>query len=193
MKIGIDLDEVLVDFLPAFIEYHNATYHTSLKRDDFFSYQYYEVFGGTLEETMRKVYDFHQTPYFKNMKPIAGTQEAISLLKEGNELFIITSRQDSVKEITIQWINEYFPNSFNDIILTNNHSFSGDVKTKREYCDLLKIDALIDDQVYYALECLAPNRKIFLLDCPWNQSAELPPGISRVYSWQEIIDCIIRQ
>jgi 5'(3')-deoxyribonucleotidase len=190
MKIGIDLDEVLVDFLPAFIEYHNAVYGTSLGREDFFSYRYWEIIGGTREEAIQKVHDFHQTSYFKNLKPIIGAQEALGLLRRGNDLFIITSRQNSITEITRQWIGRYFPDIFSDVCLTNSYSRSGDSKTKKEYCDLLGIDFLIDDQLDYALECLAPKRKVLLLDCPWNKSEKLPPGIKRVCSWKEIIASI---
>jgi 5'(3')-deoxyribonucleotidase len=190
MKIGIDLDEVLVDFLPALLKYHNATYGTSLTREDFFTYHYWDIWGGTVEEAIKKVCDFHQTPYFKDLKPIAGTQEAIKRLKEGNELFIITSRQESIASATKAWIAEYFPDAFSDVFLTNQYSLSGDKKTKKEYCELLGIEVLIEDQLKYGLECLAPERKIFLLDCPWNKAKELPEGIKRVYSWQEIIESI---
>jgi len=190
MKIGIDLDEVLVDFLPALIRYHNATYSTSLSRDDFFTYHYWDVWGGTVEEAIKKVCDFHQTPYFKELEPISGTQEAIGRLKEGNELFIITSRQESIADATKDWVAKYFPGAFSDVFLTNQYSLNGNKKTKKEYCELLGVEVLIEDQLKYALECLSRERRVFLLDCPWNKAKELPEGIKRVYSWQEIIETI---
>jgi len=36
MRIGVDLDEILADYLSALIEFHNKKYHTALKKSDFF-------------------------------------------------------------------------------------------------------------------------------------------------------------
>jgi 5'(3')-deoxyribonucleotidase len=190
MKIGIDLDEVLADFLSAFIEYHNATHQTSLKQEDFLSYGFEDACGKTEEEMVDDIHNFHQTPYFKKLKPIAGAPESLRLLKPGNELFIITSRQDSIAAATKEWVWRYFPDIFSDVFLTNHYAKSGNTKSKKEFCDLLKLDILIDDQLAFALECLAPERKVFLFDRPWNRGAELPAGISRVYSWPEIIKSV---
>jgi 5'(3')-deoxyribonucleotidase len=187
MRIGIDLDDVLVPFLQTFIKYYNLTYDTSYKMDDFFSYHYWEITGETRDESIQKVYDFHQTPYFKNMKPIAGAQEAVNQLRLNHDLFVITSRQDYIAEVTKLWVNQYFPHAFSDIVLTNNFAKGSNSRTKRQYCDLLGIEVLIDDSPEYAVECLAPGRKILLPDRPWNQGLGLTPGINRVYSWQEII------
>jgi 5'(3')-deoxyribonucleotidase len=189
MKIGIDLDEVLVGFLAAFIDYYNDTYKTSLQHDQVLAYhRIWEPLGVTPEESMNIIHDFHQTPFFKNMEPLPGAQAAIASLKQNHELFVITSRQDSVADITKEWVNKYFPDAFSDIILTNNFSLTGISKTKKEYCESLDIQTLIDDQLTYALECVAPQRQVYLFDKPWNKNDELPAGIKRVYSWQEIID-----
>jgi Uncharacterized protein conserved in bacteria len=190
MIIGIDLDDVLTDTLPAVIKYHNEVYKTNLKREEFFSFKYWEVWGGTREEAIQKVYDFHQSPYFAELKPIVGTQEALARLKNGNELYLITSRQEVFAEATKNWIKQYFSGIFSDIFITNFYTKSGVSITKREICNQIGADILIDDSIEYALECLAPERKIFLFDSPWNQTAELPAGVTRVYSWPEIIKSI---
>jgi len=190
MKIGFDLDEVLADFLPALIEYHNATYGTSLMREQFYVYKPWEIWGGTKEDTIQEVYDFHKTSYFKNIEPIIYAQEAVNILKRDNELIIITSRQDDIAEETREWVAQHFPDSFSDIFFTNNYSQNGRSRSKKQVCDSSDVDILIEDSLDYALECLSPKRKVFLLDCPWNKSFELAQGISRVYSWKEIVDAI---
>ncbi len=77
MKIAVDLDEILAEFLASVIAFHNDTYKTKLSKSDFHSYKYWEVWGGNRDEAIQKVYDFHQTPYFQNIKPVAGAIEAI--------------------------------------------------------------------------------------------------------------------
>jgi uncharacterized HAD superfamily protein len=188
MIIAIDIDEVLGQFMKALVEFHNNKYKTNLKLEDFFSYKFWEVWGGTKEEAIQKVYDFHKTNYFKNIIPVKDSQESVKKIKENNKLFIITSRQDDVIEETKNWIEKNFPNTFSNIYFTNHFSKNGIQKTKKEICDLIDIDILIEDSLEYSLECIKPNRKIFLLDYPWNKKDVLPTGIERVYSWKEIME-----
>jgi len=190
MKIAIDIDEVLGQFMKSLIEFHNNEYKTNFKLEDFFSYNFWNVWGGTKEEAIEKVYKFHKTDFFKNIKPVTDSQESVKKLKENNKLFIITSRQNDVIEETKSWIQNNFPDTFSDIYFTNHFSKNGNSKTKKEICDLLDIDILIEDSLEYSLECVKQNRKIFLLDYPWNKSNSLPKEITRFYSWKEIMEKI---
>lgn len=188
MRIGIDLDDVLVQFLPSLIEFHNKTYGTKLKLEQFSSYQFWETWGGTKEEAIQKVYSFHKTHYFENIPPVIGAQEAVKSLSEKHELYIITSRQNDVAEPTKKSVQKYFPNSFLEIYFTNHYSQNGDAKTKKEVCDSLGIDIMIEDSADYAINCLNNDRKIFLINQPWNIKRSIPQEIYRVNSWREIID-----
>jgi 5'(3')-deoxyribonucleotidase len=190
MKIAIDIDEVLGDFMPNFIKFYNDKYKTNLIIDDLPSYYLWNFLDVTRENMIQRVYDFHKTDYFKNIKPIKDAEESVKKLKENNELFIITSRQNAVIEETKQWIEKYFPNIFSEIYFTNNLSKNGESKTKKEICDLINADILIEDSLEYCLECMSPNRKIFLLDYSWNKNNNLPKEITRVYSWKEIMEKI---
>jgi len=187
MRIGIDIDEVLADSLSAIINYHNDIYGTELTREQFRSYRFWETWGGTMDEAIQKIYDFHKTPYFANMLPVAGSQAGVQALKDKHDLYIVTSRQNDIIEATKQWVEQYFPNTFTDIHFANHYSQSGSPLTKKTICDAINVDLLIDDSREFAVECLQPDRKVLLYDCPWNQIDGLPEGIKRVYSWPEII------
>ena len=41
--IAVDLDEVLGQFVPAIVAFHNATYGSSYTAEDFFSYRFADV------------------------------------------------------------------------------------------------------------------------------------------------------
>lgn len=188
MRIGIDLDDVLVQFLPSLIEFHNNKYGTDLKLDQFASYQFWETWGGTKEEAIQKVYDFHKTPYFSNMPPVIGSQDAIKSLSEKHELYVITSRQNDVAILTRKSVQTHFPDSFSEINFTNHYSQNSHSRTKKEICDSLGIDIMIEDSADYAISCLDNGRKIFLINQPWNVKRFIPQEVSRVNSWQEIVD-----
>jgi uncharacterized HAD superfamily protein len=48
--IGIDLDDVLLNFNDAFLDFHNSTYSTSNKREDITSFYLEEIWGISKEE-----------------------------------------------------------------------------------------------------------------------------------------------
>lgn len=56
--VAVDIDEVLGAFVEALVEFHNATYKTTLVVDSFVSYQFSRVWGGTEEESAAKVSRF---------------------------------------------------------------------------------------------------------------------------------------
>jgi uncharacterized HAD superfamily protein len=188
MKIGIDLDEVLGHSLPELIAFHNHNYGTNLKTEDFTSYNFEKVWGGTLAEAIDKVEEFHKTQYFKNIKPMEGAKEVLEKLKKNNELFVITARRDNIRKETEEWVNKYYPNIFSKIYFTDEFSnASTKSTTKKKICDSLDIDIFIEDNIKYALECAGPKRKVYLLNYQWNQTKEkLPKNIIRVNSWKEI-------
>ena len=190
MNIGIDLDEVLADFLSALLVYHNADYGTSIGREQFRSYRFWETWGGSREEAIQKVYAFHKTLYFRNIEPVKDSQKSVAKLRENNNLFVVTSRQDDVAQETLSWIAEHFPSAFSAVYFTNHYSQNGSPRSKKQICKSIGVDVLIEDSLEYALECVQQDRKVLLLDCPWNKRQNLPEGISRVHSWREIVDVI---
>jgi uncharacterized HAD superfamily protein len=186
MKIAIDLDEVLNNDIDQVIAYHNNLYHTELKREDFFSYNFWEVWGGSKAEAVEKILAFYKTDFFKNIKPVPEAIELMKSLKErGDELYVVTGRPDEIVSETKDWIERYFPNMFTDIYNTNHFSLINQPKTKSEICNMLSIKAIIDDNKDHALDCAEAGIKVFLLDCPWNKEVS-HSNITRVYNLSEI-------
>lgn len=185
MRIGVDLDEVLVEFMGGFIKFHNLRYGTSLRKEHFKTYKLWDTMGETKEDVIRKINEFYKTNHFRYLLPTKGAIQGIKYLKEGNDLVIITSRPDIISKETNFQVDMYFPNCFSAIELTNHYAENS--RTKLSVCDKHNIDVLIEDNLDYALECVKGNRKVFLLDCPWNQYPNLPKGICRVNSWEDII------
>ncbi len=189
MKIGIDLDDVLVQFLAALIKYHNDTYGTNLKFEQFHSYQFWKIWGGNKKEAIQKVYDFYESPYFENILPVDGAQKTIQFLSSKNyDLYIITSRPSDISKKTRESVQKHFPNCFKKIYFTNQYSKNTNPTKKKEICDSLNVDILIEDSVEYALDCLNDSRKVFLINQPWNIKKNTPEEIYRVDSWKEIIE-----
>jgi uncharacterized HAD superfamily protein len=186
--IGIDFDDVILDFNTSLHAYHNKKYGTSVARKDIISYSIENVWGCTSEEASRKVFEFYSTAEHDNALPVQGAVEALNELKKDYELHLISVRGDQIKDLTIRWINKNFPNYFKSVSLTNQYfGIKEKVRSKADVCKELGIDVMIEDSLPQAKEIAASGRKVLLMDCPWNQS-ELPENIIRVYSWGEIVE-----
>ena len=190
MIIGVDLDEVLADTLSAIIKFHNEVYGTELEKGDFNSYRFQEIWGGTRQEAIKKVYRFQSTNYSRNVKPVPGSIEGIKKLKEGNELILITSRPHDVKNQTLTWLSHYFPGAFSRVFFTDAYSLTKRGRRKSEICHKMGVDILVDDLLSCSFDCASEGIQVFLLNKPWNQGKELPVLITRCKNWEEIVECV---
>jgi uncharacterized HAD superfamily protein len=189
MRLGIDMDGVLADSHTAMINYHNAVYGTCLKIEDFTTLKFHEVWGGTGQEAIDKVNDFQHSPYFLEIIPILDSVESAHALSKQNELFVITSRLDYLKEETERWLDKFFKGIFVDVHYTSNHytNIKGS-GTKPEICKKLGISLLIDDSYDYIQQCLSAGVKGILFgDYGWNRETDLPLEI-RCKNWKEVLE-----
>jgi uncharacterized HAD superfamily protein len=191
MNIALDIDEVLLDLLGAFILYHNDNHGTTAAKKDFFSYNFWEVLGGTKEEMIQKVSDFYNTPYFLNgIQPLPGAQAAVKRLAKRNKQHVITARANEIEEQTKSSLQYHFPHRFASIELTNQWFRKNNDKPrmKSSVCLEKNVELIVEDSLMHAYDCAAAGITVLLMDMNygWNQSTEkLSDNIIRVHSWEE--------
>jgi len=192
MKIGVDIDDTLLDFIGTYAIFHNEIYKTNLKKEDFKTYSFNPVGGRTTKQAVNTVKQFYKTDFFKEMQPFPGAVGVLQKLKENNKLFIVTSRPHNMKEETSEWVLKYFPNIFSDIFFSSNHytKAKNSGRTKAEICCDLEVSLLIDDSLAYAKQCIEKGINVFLFgdNNPWNQNHEEHENITRVKDWNEIME-----
>jgi len=188
MKIGVDIDEVLADFLNSFINYHNDTYFTKFSKKDFKTYELSDTLGGKKIDAINKIYEFYNTVNFKNILPLEKSEYAINKLSKDNSLRVITSRPYKIHNETISWLDKHFQDSFKEIHFTNEWVKENGVISKKDVCVKYGLDFLIEDSLNYARECKVKNTKIILMDQPWNHKVKEDNKIIRVNTWEEILD-----
>jgi DNA polymerase II large subunit len=188
MRIGIDIDDVLIDLNSPLIDFHNKEYGTNIKRSDFETFNLWETWGGTREEAIKKIEKFSESDHFKLIKP---TEEVISLIdffSKKNELFVITSRHNKSIDFTRNWIEKFFPNKFKKIFFTN-HFGDGETTSKDEICIENKIDLFIEDNMDWAKVVAEKGIHVLLFDAPWNQNFK-HKNMERVFNWEEVAGII---
>lgn len=97
------------------------------------------------------------------------------LRRGADKLYIVTGRQDAVREETEDWIDTFFPNIFDDVILTNSYT-SHEVK-KSDICRALNIGLIIDDNKGICDQCIEAGTDAlnFIGDeiYPWCEESEI--------------------
>ncbi|KAG0232404.1 hypothetical protein BGW42_008195 [Actinomortierella wolfii] len=197
--IAVDLDEVLARTSLAIAEFHNDTYGTNLTMDDFISYDYTKIWGGTREESILKWREFFDSPYFLKVEPVEGSLETLKLLKSRRfSLVIVTARQQFVAELTKKFVDRHYPGIFESIYFANHYLTEQErltfiSKPKSAICRDVGAELLIDDSLENAFEVAQEGISVLLFDLngqyKWNKLApgeELPEKITRVKSWKEI-------
>jgi 5' nucleotidase, deoxy (Pyrimidine), cytosolic type C protein (NT5C) len=202
--VAFDLDEVLGEFVAPLCHFHNETYGTILTIDDFRSYEFHLVWGGTVEESTTKVQAFFRSPWFQErIEPLAGAMEVLKELKAYFDLVVVTSRQHSISEATKVWVAKHYPGIFDTdigqpaggpaILFGNSYGVTGVKKSKSELCRSLgRCCALVDDQEKYCVDVAATlldradetsSPAVFLK----NAEGKLEPGLVILfgsYRWQ---------
>lgn len=191
MIIGFDLDDVLLDFRETLHVYHNNNYGTNYKREQF-KEALEEMWNCTIEESKKRVFNFYQSSEHRNAEPINGAVEKIKKLKQHHILHVVTARPEELKNITLEWLDKYFPQTFDGIHFTNQYQYheKGPIRTKGEVCKELGIEFFVDDSLCNVNDIANFGIPALLFDGPWNQG-EVKPPIRRVYSWDEIVEILL--
>lgn len=171
-KIAIDVDEVLVHLLKPMAKRRGV----KLPKNKKYNYLYREVFNCTEEESQVILRDFYMSEDFRNLKPIEGSQLAMNNLNMiFDKMYIITGRQEIVREPTEIWIEHFFPGIFDDVILTN--SFTPHEVKKSDICRALNIGLIIDDNKGICDQCIEAGTDAlnFVGDeiYPWCEESEI--------------------
>ncbi len=188
MTIGVDCDEVLAQFLKAYLLFHNERYHTDMRPEQFTSYFSWNFLGISREEETKRLYEFYETDYFRTMEPVPGSQEGTARLAEREDLVIITARQFEITEPTQKWITAHYPGRFQGIAFGNHYGKTPGSQPKAVMCKRFGVHTLIEDSLKNAQECASAGIDVLLYDAPWNQTSALPERVQRVYSWDAIVE-----
>jgi uncharacterized HAD superfamily protein len=188
MKIAIDVDEVLAEQLDSLVKFYEEETGQYVSKEEFFSYNWADVWKISLEEAIEWDRKFKESPYFENISVVEGAKEAIQKLKDEHEIYVVTSRPIEFKQKTVEWLWNHFGIDESRIFLSGDfHRTQG--KTKEQICSDLGISVIIDDRGDFGLNYARVGMKVLMPDKPWNQEFE-HENLIRCDGWEGILDCI---
>ncbi len=186
MNIAIDIDEVLADFIKEFILFFNEKYGVSLSRDNVKSFDLEKDLQISFDERIKMYSEFFESDYFKKVKPVYGAVEAIKLLSKKHNLSVITLRNRSAREATLEWIREHFQDYFNLDKIYFSQNKCNDGLRKWEIALNEKIDLAIEDATHIINDYSLKGIPTIIMDAPWNK--ECNPNLTfRAKNWTDIL------
>lgn len=189
MKIGFDIDDVLLESMRGYIEEWNKRFEKNLKFEEADEPHFWKKQGIDFKEAINFFDDFFEEKAY-SLNFISNAKEAVLELSKNHEIIFVTSRPSRFGEKTKQFFEKHFPEISFKIFHSDENNFSKTGKRKLDICLEQEIDLLIEDQLDYAAPCSSEGIPVFLFDRPWNQQGRNKNGLIRVSSWKEILEKI---
>lgn len=190
MKLGFDLDEVVINLADVFENHLKEEYNIDWPIECFKEFNFDDcVFldneekNEAIRRDMRLIANNHDFQF--TAEPAEGAAETLHKLKhQGHELFLITSRPKTNRHKTFLWLRKHkIP--FDSLHVLGCSTKKGKVGAR------LKLDMYVDD-LYKHLENMLKHKLrwrkgLLLFDKPWNQRPIDGSIYKRVHNWQEIL------
>jgi 5'(3')-deoxyribonucleotidase len=178
MRISIDFDDVIVNYVSEFVDWYNHVNEQTITEEDIIGWDLttHLPIWGENDEMMRSfIHTFIYTERFKNLKPVEGAVETIKkLLLAGHEIYIITSRSSRATHLTYKWLERHG-------LPINNVFFD---REKDWICKHYNIRIHIDDGSHNLQKISEKTTtKPILYTRHWNQKET---RYERVHNWTDI-------
>ncbi|HEY3364222.1 MAG TPA: hypothetical protein VGK74_04085 [Symbiobacteriaceae bacterium] len=178
MRIGLDLDGVIVNSIPAWIALMNRGAGTSFTLDELPETYGTPVLGAFCDE--------HQIEMLMLPRPVDGAPEAVARLADGgHDLVVITARAARIRRMTEGWLDWYgFPT------IGEMHFLEG--RSKVASALQAGIHLMVEDAPNNALALAGAGIPVLLFGAPYNAKLQ-HPLIHRCDGWAEVLEQIERR
>jgi len=180
VKIGIDIDGVIADFVGAFLPKLNTICRCGF--EDIIHYDFKEnipVDETEYEQLWQE--EVSNGRIYDRLVPVEGAKVALEHLSEKHNILLISTRKRVLKEMTLKWLRDNeIP--FHELHLVENR--------KEKIAMMSDCDIVIEDDLEVARMVQQRGVRILLFDYPWNRIAK---AIKRVNSWGEALAIVEMQ
>lgn len=176
MKIGIDIDGVISDFVKSFIKIVKKKYNLDLREQDIYVHDLFLVLGITEEEAGELI---HET-LTQDLDLIPGAKKSLNQLKREHEIYLLTARTEDLINITKNWLKRKGIPYDKLLHLREGLKHQAD----------LKLDIIVEDNLKDAIRWLRKSKIVIIFDHPWNRSFNVRKLFRRAYNWQEIVEVV---
>ena len=189
--IAVDIDDVLADSTESMRQLVNDRLGVELTKDHYMVegeyWGYYERVWhthGIGDRVSHDVLSEEMAIDQSHVPLLAGASFALTELSKSFKLALLTSRNESWKKATEEWVRSHFGDLFEKVFFTR---INGIKKTKGELCTEIGAKWLIDDNVEHCQSALASNVTAILFgQYGWHTS--VPSSIVKCRDWPSVLE-----
>ncbi len=185
LRIGVDVDDVLVESLPGYVEAFRRYFGRAVRTED----AAWEIFGRYPDISAGELSGFFaelEATDFLGARPIY--PEAVTgvraLARRGHRLVVVTGRLVAHRDHTRRLLcTAGIAGLFEELVHRDGEA-AADYKPRivRER----RLDVLIEDELHVAAATASTAAPVLLFDRPWNQGPA-PRGVTRVHTWDQVL------
>ena len=166
-RIALDMDEVIAEIAPKFLDLYEQKYGVRLRRQDYWRKKIYQINGAV--EIRNHLFE---KGFFRDLPVMPHSQEVVRELQEYYDIFIVTAAMEfrNSFEDKYDWLQEHFPD-----LPWRNVVFCGDKS-------IIQADYMIDDHPHN-LETFRGKALLFTASHNLDEHR-----FTRVNDWLEIRD-----
>ncbi len=186
--IGVDLDDVLIEFSLALSSYIYMKYGIKYTLYDIpADYDLTSIWKCSHDDVLKNIFEFYLSEDHMNILPTKGAIEALQFLIQDFDIVVITSRPQSVEDITIKLLRKHFPEIFKKIYFVNTY-IGPDKKSKAQVCIENNVELFIDDLLSNTISTSEAGIPTIIFDRPWNRINIRNNGRTvRCKNWKSIV------
>jgi hypothetical protein len=185
LRIGVDVDDVLVESLPGYLMAFRSYFGRDVEIED----AAWEIFARypeiPAEEMWRFFAKLDETDFLGTRPVYAEAATAMrALAGAGHRLVVVTGRLLAHRDRTRRLLqNAGIAELFEDLVHRDGEAAA---EYKPRVVRERRLDLLIEDERHVAVAAALVPVPVLLFDRPWNQG-ELPGGITRVTNWNHVL------
>lgn len=190
MNIGYDVDGVVVEIMKSMGEFLASRGIEVPNYEETHDHNLTHIWRCDAAEVSRRIELFYGSTEFAELSPIEGVVDAFRRLFPPHRAHGITARPERIKSITSDFFARHFRN-YGDIHHLGHHgdgTLSG--RTKGQVARELGLDLFVEDAPANAQDVASYGIPVLLFSRPWNARFELPQGVTRVNSWEDVLQYV---
>lgn len=178
MKIAVDLDDTLCEFVKPFLKEWNKLGHDK-KFEDIYTYYLSDALDRPQEEISQFLVDLEAKHAYALSDPLPKAVEVMNrLYHSGHEIYVVTGRRNASE--AMRWLDEASI-KYEDLYLT---------REKTKVLKSINADLFIDDMPFNVEDSSGAGIDTLLMDKPWNREVDENDYLTRVFGWEQIFDYI---
>ena len=202
-RIGIDIDDVLIQSAKRSIEMYNEKFNTNVTLDDWYMFDDPDVWSkiwanDDMRVLVSRVIATMADEAFASVEEVEGAAESLTHLKnEGHELFAITGRTEGIRKQTKFVLDRYFPGIFSDetLLFVDYYNHEGQKASKADVGLELGLTHFIEDLPDHASQLARVGIKTYLFSpgYKWNEKGvdeDVANNVIIVNKWRQIVEDI---